>query len=685
MMKAISFILCILAFLQLTYISDAKAEKNEHAVLYIDREVEHVDSFIIFLDGDWEFYWQEFKNYNDFYDKQIDSALIVKVPSYWTDYVVDSKKPFEGKGYATYRKKIYMPSSHSSKLGLQIPVFDDAYQLYIDSFLISEAGVVAKSEKNSNPEYDPAIEYFEVKRDSFDIIVHVSNYNHRRGGFWKYLILGTENEILNESRKYGFLSVVSIGMLFAFSLFFVFFFIFYRKNYISLFFSLFLSGILLRLIATDTYPLLLYNPSWENLIRMEYIGSFIALTAGMWYFYALFRQERILKLFIVISLLNILSIVFVIITRPALFSYIMLYFQPVSLLLVIYFLIRSFISALKGKTEHIMFFCAILVFTLALINDILLANSRGGVTHNYIIHFGVQIFVFIQSLIIIRQWILAYKEKEKLNSEIEFLNKNLENRVEERTGELNNRNEKIQKQNLEIESKNRELQRGIQFNQKLLSIIAHDLKSPVTSLFQISDYLYKSRKDSDLREIFGSIRQLSDSAYGLIDNLLYWGRSQGNRIKVNKKKVEIFKFLKELYDFFNETAKQKNVELSINASDKLVCIADYNLLLIIVRNLVSNAIKFTPEGGKVSMEAYKEEKKAVIVIQDNGKGIPEKVIKEINRGNLPQSGYGTANEKGSGLGLSLCYELIKIHKGEIELSSREGEGTTAKIYFSSRS
>ncbi|MFW5645073.1 MAG: sensor histidine kinase, partial [Bacteroidota bacterium] len=650
--------------------------------VHLDKSTDQIESFLLSIDGEWEYYPERFLVHEDFYDEIPESGIVVEVPSYWTDYQLDGKAP-KAKSFATYRKKIYLPDKHPDVLGLRIPVFDDSYRLYIDNRLLSESGQLAVNESESSPGYKPVTAIFEIKADSFDIIIHVSNFHHRRGGFWQSMVLGTKDKILKQRELHTLISYTSLGVLLAFSFFFLFFYLFYKHNKLALFFSIFLVGILLRLLSTDTYPILLFNPGWQNIIRLEYLGSFMALTGGLWYFYCLFPSQLVKKITWVLTVVNFLIFPLIIFTRVEIFAYTMFILQPVSIIAILYYFPLSLRDVIRGDKEKLLFLIAILVFAIALINDVLIANSKIALTRNYVIHFAVQFFVFIQALIIIRQWIFAFKEKERLHNEIKYMNRNLEQMVRERTNELNFKNEKVNKQNKQIEEKNMKLESTMGFNQKLFSIIAHDLKSPVSSLLQVSDYLYKTRKDPELRSIYQSIFALSNSAYTLIDNLLYWGRSQGSGIRLNKAPLQVEPFLKELLDFFKETLQQKSIEMELIIKEKVTCMLDKQILLIIFRNLISNAIKFTPRGGRVVLMAKtrREENQVIIEIHDSGKGMPKSVIENMKKGIFPDSTYGTSNEKGSGLGLPLCFELTGLHGGSIEIESKEGAGTLVKLYF----
>jgi signal transduction histidine kinase len=658
-----------------------KAAVSDSIALKIKEEINNIQSFSLLLDGYWEFYWKEFLDYEDLQNKVPgQNRLIVEVPGYWSDYKLNGEF-LPSKGYGTFRKTIILPDESERMLAFKVPVFDDSYRLYIDDVFVAGSGKPAVSESEAQPGYRPVVAVFETSKDTIDIILHVSNYHHRRGGFWQSMVLGTRTEIIKQRDIYTLVSYFSMGILLAFSIFFLFFFIFYRKNYISLFFSVVLMGILIRLFSTDSYPILLLNPQWIWLIRIEYLGSFMALAGGIWYFLYLFPSEFIKKISYVFTAFILVSVGIILAARVDVFAYTMFFFQPLSVLLLSFYLIRSLIGAVKGNSEHLIFFIAILVFTGALINDILVANSRTALSSNYIIHFAVQFFVLVHAVMIIRQWVIAFKSKEELNRQIEYINLNLEKLVKDRTSELNARNKEIGNQNKEIASKNKELQTSMEFNQKLFSIIAHDLKSPVSSIYQVSEHLYSTRDDKILKQVFKSISNLSDSALTLIDNLLFWGRSKGKNLKVNAEKIQMAPVLNEMHKFFGETAGQKEISLDFDSGGDITCFADRQLLLIILRNLISNAIKFTPSGGKVSVNVGKDpvENFVKIEVQDSGSGIPEEKINRMKEGIFPESSYGTSNEKGSGLGLPLCFELTILNSGSLQIESAIGKGTKAII------
>jgi signal transduction histidine kinase len=635
------------------------------------------------LDGEWEFYWESFIDTDAFTkDPPPEPSLFVKVPGYWKDYVHETFD-FGGEGYATYRLRIILPEDFTSKIGFDIPVFDASFNLFLDGDLVWSNGKPGNSWANSEPAYDPGRIQYRPLSDTLQVLIHVSNFHHRRGAFWRSMQIGHPDKIAKIEYRYRFISFLSLGFLLAFSLFFFFFFIFYQEDKMILFFSLVLAGMFIRLLHTDLYPInYLIDIPWNCLIRMEYVGSFLAFGAGLWCLYLLFPVRYMLPVSRINTVFVVLSIGVITFFDVKVFAYTMFYFQPGVLLLLLYYLVVSIRRVLLGKRDEVIYLVAILVLMAAFINDVWIANSQTAISKDYTMHFAIMVFVFLHASMIIRNWIMAFKERGKLMKEIEYINRNLENLIEERTKELNMRTQEIQHKNENIEAQNKELKEALDFKNKIFSIIAHDLKSPVASLVQNSVLLDFDLEEDKRTQLFTSFRELSNSALNLIDNLLYWGRSQGDQVNFNPESIDIRPVIEEVYAQHKEMAVQKSISLEAAFEGGTKAFADKELIEIILRNLVSNAIKFTNEGGSVRITVSKDPENEHLMhldVKDNGVGIPENGLEDLLGNKEMISTAGTLREKGTGLGLRLCYELVKLHNGDLRIESVKDKGTTVKI------
>jgi signal transduction histidine kinase len=217
---------------------------------------------------------------------------------------------------------------------------------------------------------------------------------------------------------------------------------------------------------------------------------------------------------------------------------------------------------------------------------------------------------------------------------------------------------------------------------KLISIIAHDLRSPFNSIIGFSELLIEEVEHFEIEKIkrFSKIINTSSvNTLNLLDNLLHWAKTQTNQLNFSPEKIEISSIINEVLKTLESTAKFKNISLNYyQKTPNLVVHADLNMLKTILRNLISNSLKFTKSEGFIHIYTKNINNQVEIVIEDNGIG-----MNEATRANLfkihKDSTLGTANEKGSGLGLLLCKELIEKHRGEIFIESEEGKGTTFKF------
>lgn len=681
------FILSLLLILKIAW--PGLAAQNEPAPIQkgiLDlRECTIDENFFLKLDGEWEFYWDRFVVPEDFFATSPPLPdLYCYVPSFWSHYSIN-EKPLGGFGHGTYRLLILLPEGFRQTLAFEVPVFDAAYSLFLDDKFINSNGKTGTSAINSEGGYKPFVTGYRPASDTLSILIHVSNYQHRRGGFWKSMKIGGPHKIDRLSSEYALINYISLGILLAFTLFFFIFFLLFKEDRILLYFSLTLAGIFLRLISIDLYPVLLFtNISWLWLIRFEYLGSFIAFIFGMWYFYSIFPTKLFYHFSRINTVISGIAMFIVVFFKVNTFSYTMFYFQPMITAFMLFFVGTSFLHLFRSTPGKWAYFAGSIIIIIALINDILIANSRTAISNEYIIHFAIQVFVFIQAVMLIRKWIVSYQEKENLHTEISHMNQNLENIVKKRTAQLESQNLEISKQKERIENQNRTLQEALDFKNRFFSIIAHDLKSPIASLVQISDLTDIDMPAKDRLRIWASARDLVKSAADLIDNLLYWGRSQGNQIHYKPEQVSLPKILDETIALFIETAKQKSIKLKSSNEADIHAFIDKELIQIVFRNIISNALKFTSAGGTVSMKTQVDPEssgRVILSVEDDGLGMERAVIDNLFENKEIISTAGTANEHGTGLGLRLCYDLVKINKGEMRIESTPGKGTTILLYL----
>jgi signal transduction histidine kinase len=229
-----------------------------------------------------------------------------------------------------------------------------------------------------------------------------------------------------------------------------------------------------------------------------------------------------------------------------------------------------------------------------------------------------------------------------------------------------------------LSATNIQLQQANANKDKLLSIIAHDLRNPFSVLITFSKLLLDSLDDfsrDDVINYLNTFYQTSKQGYNLLDNLLNWSRSQTGNMEIKPELIDLKDLVEENVTLLNSQACAKNIELINNVPEKLKAVADFNMILTVVRNLISNALKFTREGGLVKINGKSTKTYIEIIIEDNGVGISEEDLDKIFRIDIKYSTPGTADERGSGLGLILCKEFVEKNFGDLRATSELGKGS----------
>lgn len=235
----------------------------------------------------------------------------------------------------------------------------------------------------------------------------------------------------------------------------------------------------------------------------------------------------------------------------------------------------------------------------------------------------------------------------------------------------------------EINHKNIELQKLNAEKDKFFSIIAHDLRSQFNGflgLTQIMDEELPTLTMAEIQNIATGLRESANNLFLLLENLLEWAKIQQGLIPFEPKTIKFLSIINECMSTMLEISKNKGIELTYNFPDNISVFADRYILQTIIRNLVSNALKFTPRGGKVSLSAKNSANECVeISICDNGIGMSHKMVENLFQLEVQTNRKGTENEPSSGLGLMLCKEFIERHGGNLRIESEDGKGSI--FYF----
>jgi PAS domain S-box-containing protein len=213
---------------------------------------------------------------------------------------------------------------------------------------------------------------------------------------------------------------------------------------------------------------------------------------------------------------------------------------------------------------------------------------------------------------------------------------------------------------------------------KFFSIISHDLRSPFNSLLGLTEYIshsYDEMTPTEIRSSVSNVYNASKQVYNLILNLLEWSMIQSGRLNVNKSVINLSELGNEIMSLYKESANYKQLELINGMKQEIIVYADKYMIDTIVRNFVSNSIKFTKPGGKITIKGIINGDNAEVSVTDTGIGINPEEQKNLFRIDEQTRRDGTANEKGTGLGLILCKEFIEKNNGVLWVESEEGKGS----------
>ena len=230
-----------------------------------------------------------------------------------------------------------------------------------------------------------------------------------------------------------------------------------------------------------------------------------------------------------------------------------------------------------------------------------------------------------------------------------------------------------------ILSKTEELQRTIAGRDKLYSVIAHDLRSPMGSIKMVLNMLILNLRSekigAEMYELLTMANQTTEDVFSLLDNLLKWTKSQIGKLNVVYQDVDLVEVTDGVIEIFSMVASLKKIRIREMKPEKMMVNADIDMLKTVVRNLLSNAIKFSKENSEVLVKMEEVDGMAVVSVQDYGCGISEEGQKKLLHTDTHFSTFGTNNEEGSGLGLLLCKDFVVKNGGKLWFTSKEGEGS----------
>lgn len=250
-------------------------------------------------------------------------------------------------------------------------------------------------------------------------------------------------------------------------------------------------------------------------------------------------------------------------------------------------------------------------------------------------------------------------------------------------------NKRMKKSSKELKEKNALLNEQNVMKNNFISIISHDLRSPFNSIIGLSEILEEELREEDvnneIKEYSSRLVSSSKKTLDLLDSILMWARSQMHYLSIHKEKFEVESLLGQLGELYSSSVHAKGIDLKICCESKYIIYTDRNIVETAVRNLLNNAIKFTPQGGCIELGCFlNDDSDIVIYVKDSGIGISETLQSKLLKGELISSNQGTNSERGSGLGLKISFELLRTLNANIKITSKEKKGSTFYLTFKNK-
>jgi len=600
------------------------------------------------LNGEWEFYWKALYAFEDFVENAPSPSGYIDVPSAWNGFKVNNHK-IAGNGYATYRLKILLNDA-SLPLALKINTIETAASIYVDGHLLDKTGKVGKEKKDMKPAYKPSVLTIPITDDELEIILHVSNYFHRKGGVWDSMLMGSEKNIMQSRFQSLGVEFFLAGSILVMAIYHLFLFFMRKEERYALYFGLFSLLVVIRIFFTGEYAAnILWDFSWTTVIRMEYLSFYAGVPLFAAFFYSMFPSvisKKVVHLSYAIGGIFCLA---VIILSPQLFTFTAVPYEVITLLFSLYGIYLLGVAIRSRLEGSFSFLVGFMVLFVAIVNDVLYANEL--INTGYYLPLGLFGFMFAQTFSLSKRISGTFNNFENINVT------------------LTGKNKKIEEQNSNLKRLNDELDIFVYRT-------SHDLRAPIASVLGLINLAKVEDDQTKLDYYFELQEKTLWKLENFVNDLLIYSRN--TRIEVAQEKVDFTFLLEDTLQLHSHLGKYEKIEKIIEVKQQNSFISDPKRISVILNNLISNAIRYTnpyQHNPYLRVSILTDAQKALIEISDNGMGIAQKHLPKI----FDMFYRGDTESKGSGLGLFIVKDTVNKLKGDISITSEVNQGTTFKI------
>lgn len=616
------------------------ADKGLIDISAIDLEEHSVN-----LDGAWRFYWMQYVN--EAQPQSKDKKQVFIPYTYRWSHLPQLVGEVHAKGYASYVLNI-RSDEDLEDLALYIPEVYSAYELYLNGSFVSQNGNPTTSAETTKPFWLPKVVRIQLHEGDNQLVMHLANFHHHKGGAMDPIQLGTFEAISNY-RNYSTSGALSIagGLLIA-AVFSLTVYYFQRRDRSFLFFALFGLFYTYRLLGTDTYFLheLFTNYSWFLAIRLEYFSLFVSIVSFAYFFYYLSNQRVPVLIFHLLAGLSAFMSLLLFLPVET-FSSLIDYYLILALVFAFTMLGVYFYTA-KGGTK-IAWSTALSVSSLVFVLLVKSAEHFNLIFEFYYLDlFGYAAFVFAQAVA------LSQRFGTNLRAEMD---KSQEARTSQR---------------------------------HFLNSVSHELRTPMNAILGLTDFLRQEDLNKEQLRKVESIAKNGEDLNALLLDLLNFSEIDSGEIKLEYRRVNIVEEINKTVDQIKGkyASKKLFMELTIDQDIPEELVADPERVKLVINHLLDNAFKFTSEGG-VSLHvslAHKDDNIAALhfKLTDSGKGIGPKELERVLEAFYQGDAGNTRQFGGTGLGLTLSANLVEVMGGEMWIDSKPEKGTTVEFEINMR-
>lgn len=602
------------------------------------------------LDGLWHVHWGELLSPEDL-PPSTSIPVEFPVPSQWPHPKLGTQV-LPALGYLTYHVHVQVPDDLGT-LYLYLPDMPSAYRLFVNGRMLASNGTVGRTPETEQPGFVPKVVPINDHQGQLELVLQMSNFHYREGAIWFSLRLTDASGRFAMEQQPLILAVFFGAILLAIGLYNISLFVFRRKEVAALYFGLLCLVVGLRRLLIDERVIYLFDWfSWATLQRVEHLCFYLAMPLFMGFFVSLYH-DHVSPVAKRICWLAIVPFVAICLAFPArIYTEFNVAFQLLVVLSILYICLMYLKVVRSGGKNVKPFGLSLLVLAICVVHDVLKAN---GFLHSpNIAHFGVLAFVVTQSIALQRSYLGSLILVQKMSKELQIQNK--------------------------------ELREMDAFKDEFLATTSHELRTPLHGIAGLAKVLKESDQgnfSTDQRSKIELIANTTERLRVLVNDILDFSSIKHGKLKLNLSCIDLNTLAELVLATLKPLLGAKRIELSASIDPQVRYLnADEHRMQQILFNLLGNAVKYT-EQGYIRLTAKRVNGEVVLQITDSGVGIPEQKRASLFRPFEQVHVQGHYSASGSGLGLSISQQLVRLHGGELTIDSVEGQGTTVRISFPS--